>query len=118
MLIFIFQSFLRGMICVNSNRGHTTADAATTLSVFVKKIVLIYSIIIIIGPLSLIGPHSSVIQMTLSHGEPRNPRVSPRNSSSSESGSHSGEGKARRHIPEQREAATVRNLGSSKYGLI
>lgn len=69
---------------IASSSDHATADAATTFSSVVRKVYCnlfknsaILEEDLIIGPLSFISPHSSIIHAAFSHGEHRNPRVSP-----------------------------------------
>lgn len=82
-LIFIFSVFFQEMICILvRSSSHTMADTGITLSSVVKKFCpnlfrksAIFDGDLIMGPLSLIGPHSSINQVPLSHGEPKNPVV-------------------------------------------
>jgi len=83
-----FKSSAEWCALIVRRSGYATADAATLLSLVVKKFCpnlfrksAIFEGDLILETLSLIGPHSSKIRAALSHRQPRRCRVSPRISS-------------------------------------
>ena len=70
------------MIWINSSSSHATANGTIILSSVVRKNCFnlfknsaILEGDLITGPLALTGPHSSIIHVVLSHGEPRDQRI-------------------------------------------